>query len=173
MFSAKKVKGRKLYELARRGVQVKRKPVPVSIYSLDILEVNLPLISFRISCSRGTYIRVAGVEMAAALGTVGHLTQLRRLAAGSFKVEEAVLLNRNWVLEEKLVAIEQALSHLYRQELSDEEAKQILKGQSVTLDLPVSEGDSILLIKQGKFLGIGQYRKFKKLWPKRLVATNG
>lgn len=123
MYSAKKIGGKKLYELARQGISVPRKPVPITIYNLEFLPdmgsltpghgepveplnpVSGPsnLLLFRVSCSRGTYVRVLGETIAEHLGTVGHLTSLRRLSAGAFSVTDAVDPLGDWKVEEKLL----------------------------------------------------------------------
>lgn len=93
MYSAKKVKGKKLYELAREGKTIERKPVDIEIYSLELLdfeEDEFPLITFRAHCSSGTYIRVLGADIAAQLGYAGHLESLRRTHVGDFSVEDAI-----------------------------------------------------------------------------------
>jgi len=93
MFSALKFKGKKLYELARKGIEVKRQPRPVSIYSLRLLKFAPPNIDFLVSCSKGTYIRTLAEDIAKALGTRGCLSALRRTGLGPFNIKEAVGLD--------------------------------------------------------------------------------
>lgn len=92
MFSAKKKNGVKLYELARQNITIPRGKVPVRIESLDCVDWAQSHLVFQVRCSKGTYVRVLGQEIARKLGTVGHLTALRRLQSGSFRVEEALSL---------------------------------------------------------------------------------
>lgn len=92
MFSALKFKGKKLYELARKGIEVERKPRPISIYSLMLLKFDPPQIDFRVRCSKGTYIRKLAEDIAKALGTRGCLSALRRTVLGPFGIKEAVKL---------------------------------------------------------------------------------
>ncbi|MGI6377464.1 tRNA pseudouridine(55) synthase TruB [bacterium] len=89
MYSALKVKGKKLYELARAGKEVERKTREITIFSIELLKKRPEEIVFKLSCSAGTYIRSLGEDIAEKLGTVGHLTELRRLKIGEFNVEEA------------------------------------------------------------------------------------
>jgi len=92
MVSAIKVEGRRLYQLARAGLEVDRPSRPVEIHSLDILEVSpgiYPEVSFRVTCGSGTYIRVLADDMARALGGRAHLSALRRTAIGPHRVEGA------------------------------------------------------------------------------------
>lgn len=92
MVSAIKVEGRRLYQLARSGVEIDRPARPVAIHSLDILEVTpgmYPQVSFRVTCGSGTYIRVLADDMARALGGRAHLSALRRTTIGPHRVEDA------------------------------------------------------------------------------------
>ncbi len=89
MYSALKINGRKLYELARAGKEVERRPRPIVIHELEILECSLPIVRFRAVCSRGTYIRTLCADMGALLGCGGTMRSLRRTRVGSFTLEGA------------------------------------------------------------------------------------
>lgn len=92
MVSARRVEGRRLYELAREGKEVAREARPVEIYSLDLLDFapsDYPEVTLRVRCSSGTYVRTLADDLAQAMGGRAHLTFLRRLSAGSLRVEEA------------------------------------------------------------------------------------
>jgi len=91
-FSAKKVAGRKFYDLARRGEAVPHAPKSVRVSALDILEVRGDRATFRISCSSGTYVRSIVHDIGKSLGPGAHLVALRRTAVGSFRLEDAVTL---------------------------------------------------------------------------------
>lgn len=88
--SAIKKDGVALYELARKGVDVKPEPRKVTIHSFEITAVNLPVIEFKVKCSTGTYIRSLANDFGAALGCGGYLSSLRRTKIGAFNVEDAV-----------------------------------------------------------------------------------
>lgn len=92
MYSALKVNGKKLYELAREGKEVERKARTVSIQELEILEYNLPVVKLRVKCSKGTYIRTLCADIGAKLGCGGTMKSLQRTAVGSFRLEEAFTL---------------------------------------------------------------------------------
>lgn len=94
MFSAKKIQGVRLYELARKQIAVPREPVPVELHELKLLKFEGDVVEFYVHCSKGTYVRSLAAELAERLGTVGHLTALRRLACGPYKLEEALTLER-------------------------------------------------------------------------------
>lgn len=89
MVSAIKYKGRPLYVLARKGITVERKARVVNIYQLKLLKFSLPDIEFQIRCSKGTYIRSLGEEIARRLNSVGHITWIRRTAIGPYSVSDA------------------------------------------------------------------------------------
>lgn len=92
MYSAIKIDGKPLYEFARQGITVPRKPRPVTIHRLEILDWAPPDLAFEVECSKGTYIRTLGEDLATALGTVAHLVALRRLHVGPFSGERMVTL---------------------------------------------------------------------------------
>ncbi|HTM69219.1 MAG TPA: tRNA pseudouridine(55) synthase TruB [Candidatus Binatia bacterium] len=104
MFSAKKIGGKKLYELARKGEEVVRQPADIVVHAFDLLSYDPPKLAFRVRCSSGTYVRTLAHDLGAALGTGGYLAELRRTAIGSFRVEDAARLEdltpANW--EERL-----------------------------------------------------------------------
>lgn len=92
MYSALKVDGKRLYELARAGKEVERKPRPVKIYELEILDCRLPAVTFRVVCSKGTYVRTLCADIGARLGCGGTMQSLRRTRVGGFRLEEAYTL---------------------------------------------------------------------------------
>lgn len=93
MFSALKHQGVPLYKLARAGRGIVKPPRPITIYSLEVLQIELPKVHFKVCCSKGTYIRTLAADIGDALGCGGHLAGLRRLACGQFKVEDALTLD--------------------------------------------------------------------------------
>lgn len=92
MYSALKVDGRKLYELARAGREVERRARPVRIYAIEILEMELPRVKMRVACSKGTYIRTLCADIGGKLNCGGAMAALVRTRAGDFKLENAVTL---------------------------------------------------------------------------------
>jgi tRNA pseudouridine55 synthase len=89
MFSAKKIGGKKLYELARKNIEIDRKPKDIDIKEIDLVDYSENNIIFKVTCSKGTYIRVLGSDIAKMLGTVGHLSKLVRTSVGEYLVEDA------------------------------------------------------------------------------------
>jgi tRNA pseudouridine55 synthase len=90
MYSAKKVGGKKLYELARKNIEIERDPVDIEIFEIKLNNFNKQFIEFEITCSKGTYVRVLGSDIAKALGTVGHLTKLVRNSVGDYLLDESI-----------------------------------------------------------------------------------
>ena len=101
MYSAKKVNGVRLYKMARKNQFVERKPSPINIYDIKLNHIEENQIDFSVTCSKGTYIRVLGLEIAKKLGTVGHLTQLTRTAVGEYRIHDSVRLTE---FEEKWIS---------------------------------------------------------------------
>ncbi len=92
MYSAVKYKGKPLYKLARKGLNVERKPRKVKIYDFQILDVNLPEVKFRVRCSKGTYIRSLVYDFGEKLGCGAYLKSLVRTRIGNYKIEDALTI---------------------------------------------------------------------------------
>ena len=90
MYSAKKHKGTRLYKLARKNIEVDRKDVDININSIDLIDFCSNSIKFRVDCSKGTYVRVLGKDIAEKLGTVGYLTSLKRTKVGNYLVIDSI-----------------------------------------------------------------------------------
>ena len=103
LFSAKKVEGVRAYDIARAGEQVELRQALINIYDMELLECNLPKITIRVRCSRGTYIRSLAREIGEALQSGAHLTSLRRTRSGGFTADLAYTLDE---FLEKLEAVE-------------------------------------------------------------------
>ena len=103
--SAKKVEGRRAYELARKSITVELAPVPVHVYELTVLELNGSDARLRVHCSGGTYVRSIAHDVGQALGCGAHLAELRRLVSGEFEIDQARTLEQleSLAAEERLV----------------------------------------------------------------------
>lgn len=102
-FSAKKVKGKKLYELARKNIEVEIKPAIVNVHSFELVKFENPYIHFIVKCSKGTYIRSLARDIGQQLGVGGYLHLLRRQAIGDFHVSDALKINEVIALKEKII----------------------------------------------------------------------
>lgn len=146
MYSAVRVKGKKLYELARRGEMVERQPRPIQIYRLQLRGFKENHVLFDVSCSRGTYIRTLCTEIATALGTVGHLSFLLRLGVGPFEIknaltlEECEILQAHAKLDTALLSLDTALLSLPHLSVSQADAQKIKQGRWLNLDNLPEEG---------------------------------
>lgn len=139
MYSALKINGQKLYDLARRGKEVERKPRTITIHALDCLSFDGQTARLRINCSKGTYIRTLCKDIGEALGCGGCMESLRRVAAGSYIIEEAIPLA-------KLVESTDPESHLRPVDsmftrhpaitLTEKQALRCRNGNSFSIDLP-------------------------------------
>lgn len=90
MYSAVKVNGRKLYELARKGLSVDRKARKITITKLEISKIELPRVSFKLACSKGTYVRQLCSDIGEALGCGAYLSRLNRTRSGRFAIDKAL-----------------------------------------------------------------------------------
>ncbi len=109
MVSAVKKDGKKLYELARKGIEIEREPRKINIFSLEVLKCERPFYDFRVHCSKGTYIRTLCADMGARLGCGGVLKSLRRTKCGDFEVAGALSI-------EEIKAMDQAALEIYMRE---------------------------------------------------------
>ena len=190
MYSAKKVGGRKLYELARRGEEVERRPVRISVSEFEVISKNGSLVNVnndgtadlraRIVCSAGTYIRTLAEDFGKQLGVGAHLTELRRTRAGSFRIEDAVTLEQLTELSEskltksKVISPDAVLSHLPAIELKADEVMQTIHGVDVRVnhrDLNWVSGQAIRLRNADQLIAVGSYDESRRVvHPKVVIA---
>lgn len=173
MYSAKKVEGKKLYELARKGVEIERKAVEVTITGLEIVESDStsakPVKQIRVACSAGTYIRSLAEDIGREIGVGAHLTGLRRIRAGRFKIDSAIKLDA--LSESDLLPVEQAVAHLPEFVLLEDRVSKTLNGMS-TRDLSGSfaEGEKIRMTSpSGELIAIGVFDDAEKVVQPKVV----
>ena len=94
MFSAKKHKGIRLYKLARKKIEVHRDEVDITINDISLVSLLSNKITFNVDCSKGTYLRVLGSDIAKSLGTIGYLTNLKRTRVGDFSIEDSLSIDK-------------------------------------------------------------------------------
>ncbi len=112
MYSAIKVSGKPLYKLARKGIEIERKPRKVKIYSIEILKAQSPFLTIKVSCSKGTYIRSLCNDIGEALGVGAHITELMRTKIGQFSIENSAKISELPYKTSSLYSIDAALNHL-------------------------------------------------------------
>jgi tRNA pseudouridine55 synthase len=167
MYSAKKVDGQKLYNLARQGIEIERKPVNITIYNLELLETNGTTAKIRVACSAGTYIRTLAEDIGRKLEICGHLTSLRRIRAGKFEVSQAVKIEE--VENAEFISMNDAVSHLFNVEISAEEIIDLGHGKKLFRELNL-ENNTVRITDEAKtLLAIGQYDNAEKSIQPKIV----
>ena len=156
MYSAVKINGQKLYQLARKGVEVEREARPIEIYRLELLDFAKSKFTVAVECSKGTYIRVLGEDIATALGTCGTMSFLLRTQVGSYLLNEAHTLqeiaeNPEACCAEPITAVD----HLPKLILTANQAARITNGVKTTVN-GTADGQYALLGPENEFLGIGK-----------------
>ncbi len=137
-FSAIKIGGERAYDLARAGEEVEPAPRAAYIEAIDIIEENDGTLGFKVVCGKGTYMRSLGRDMARALGTAGHIRDLRRLAVGGLEVEDAISLEKlealahSARLEEALLPLQTMLDDIPALAVNQREAAWLKQGQTLT-----------------------------------------
>lgn len=165
MYSAIKIKGKKLYEYARKNIKVEVEPRQIEIYSIELSDINKTeqTISFKVKCSKGTYIRSLCEDIAEKLGTVGYMKELNRTQVGIFNITDSISLdelednkNNNDFLQKHLITIEKLFIKLYKEneiQLNDKKLQLFLNGVKFSLNNP--EGLYRIYDENNKFIGIG------------------
>lgn len=165
MYSALKVNGRKLYELAREGKEVKREPRRVCFHAIEILSIDLPRVKIRVSCSKGTYIRTLCHDIGERLACGGCMEELLRTRVGRFRLEDALTLAeveelfREGRIEEHLVGVEEMFKALPAVQCIPEADKLLANGNPVLLlqtdGKEVRDKDQVRMYNStGHFIGI-------------------
>lgn len=172
MHSALKLNGRPLYELARKGIEVERKARAVHIYQIGMLDFAGDLLTLRVACSKGTYIRVLAADIGATLGCGAHLVALRRTVVGELDLVNAVTLAELEAMSEeergsRLQSVDALLHTLPVLNVEGAEAERFSHGNPVAL--PAGLDGKIRVYADGRLIGIGEPGREGLLWPKRLV----
>ncbi len=155
MYSAIKINGQKLYQLARKGVEVEREYRDIEVYKLELLNFTANTLTLAVDCSKGTYIRVLGEDIATALGTCGTMSFLLRTQVGSYLLNESHTLQE--IAADPASCVEApvtAVDHLPKLVLTDNQAARITNGVRTTV-AGTAEGQYVLMSSDNEFLGIG------------------
>ncbi len=184
MYSALKVNGKRLYELAREGKEVERKARPVYIKEIELLEMELPLLTIRVECSKGTYIRTLCHDLGETLGCGAAMARLERTRSGSFTKATSITLeqleermaargakSREEALEGVLISVDQVFSEYPLLKVKPEMERLIENGNSfqekdLRSDFHKEERQDRsqyrVYIKEAIFMGIYEYRREEK-----------
>lgn len=180
MYSALKHKGQPLYKLARAGQEVERKRRLITVHDLILHEFDGNELSLEIRCSKGTYVRTIADDLGEALGCGGHVTELRRLQAGIFRLEDCVtpeMLNEIFEkdgldgIDKLLRPADQAIGHLPEVRMPTDTAAYIRQGQAVMVRHLPPEG-LVRLYDEEEFIGIGEILDDGRVAPRRLMRED-
>lgn len=176
MYSALKVNGKKLYELARQGIEVERKARKVNFYSINIISISYPIIEIEVSCSKGTYIRTLCDDIGKKLGTYACMTELERIKSGIFnkensltleRVEELIRLNS---IEEYIISIEKMFLEYDKITIPEKFNKLLYNGNTLPIEeIGIKKQDKITNKKlrvydfNEEFIGIYQIKSEEQL----------
>ncbi|BCU63532.1 tRNA pseudouridine synthase B [Acinetobacter bouvetii DSM 14964 = CIP 107468] len=172
MYSALKKEGRPLYELARKGIEIEREARPITIEAIQLLSFTENSISLDVTCSKGTYIRVLGEDIAKALGTYGHLTYLHRIKTGHFELIPSYTIEYLETLTEAerealLLPVYSPIDHFPKVQVPEGRAEYFSRGMESNIE---HEAVSEALVFDGeKCLGLAEITERKRLVPKRVL----
>lgn len=172
MYSALKKEGRPLYELARKGIEIERDARPISIYALELLGFTDDSITLDVTCSKGTYIRVLGEDIAKALGSYGHLTYLHRIQTGHFDLIPSYTLDYLESLSEAerealLLPVYAPIEHFPQVQVPEGRAEYFCRGMESNIDHAAAT--QVLVFEGEKCLGLAEITDKKRLVPKRVL----
>ena len=189
MYSAKKIGGRKLYELARQGITVEREPCPVEIHSIHIEEVDLPRVTFSVTCSKGTYIRSLCRDIGRKAGCGGCMESLQRTRVGDNTLKTAVRLDqleelaKEDRLDEILIPIDRMFSDLPALSVKEEGEKLLYNGNPLDFSLLTgsdgpdwnpARGQTVRIYdKEGRFIGVYLSDGIKRIKPVKVFLQQG
>lgn len=183
MYSAKQIGGKRLYDLAREGKVVERKPVHVEIPKIEIEEISLPLVTLKIDCSKGTYIRTLCADIGERLGVGGAMEYLERLRVGGFLIGDSLSLgqieelSKSGALAPYVIPCEEMFLDFLRVRTIPEADRKLLNGNELTmreLGLPPRGGGEMIRVcdSEGTFYAVyrqvpsaGTYRPYRMLRP--------
>lgn len=174
MYSAVKYQGQPLYKLARKGIEIERKPRRVTVYDLSFSRVDEASIEINLHCSSGFYVRSLAHELGQELGCGAHVSSLERTGVGQFSLQQAVPLDRLTeetdlqVLDSLLIPMDSGLQHLPGVNLTDDAAYYLCRGQPVKAANAPHDGWVRLYTSEAGFLGVGKVLDDGRVAPKRL-----
>ena len=178
MYSAIKQQGRRLYELARAGIEVPRASRRIHIYALELEAYTWPDWQVRVHCSKGTYVRTIVTDLAEKLGTLAHVTSLRRLSVGTYEESqmvdlaalEAMAEQGFAVLDGHLLGVDTALTSLPAVCLDSARATSLKLGQRVAAEPEMPLGEARVYGPDRRFVGIGEVLASGELKPKKIFS---
>lgn len=172
MYSALKKEGRPLYELARKGIEIEREARPITIEALELLSFTENSLTLDVACSKGTYIRVLGEDIAKALNTFGHLTYLHRIKTGQFDLIPSYTIEYLESLTEferdaLLLPVFAPVDHFTRVQVPQGRAEYFSRGMESNIEHAAET--EVLVFDGEKCLGLAEITDKKRLVPKRVL----
>ena len=177
MYSALKVNGKKLYELAREGKEIERKARPIVVHEIEILSENMPEFTIRVKCSKGTYIRTICHDIGQKLSCGGVMVSLKRTKVGNFGIEDAYTLSqiedmaKEGKLCEILLPVEKVFEKLPEIRVKETAMKALLNGNQLKKEEILMLSDEALKAEEvrvygadGRFYGVYGYQEGRKLF---------
>ncbi len=180
MYSALKFQGQPLYKLARQGIDVDRKARNITIYDIQLLDLNKETFRLSVSCSKGTYIRTLIEDIGRALGCGGHVTALRRTQAAMYKIEQAHTLEvlqhaattGQARLDACLISVEEALPDWPAIYVTEMQETALRHGQVISTQAQYKQEQVRLFSPNNTLIGLGRMTPQQKIYPKRIFAHN-
>lgn len=180
MYSAKRHNGKKLYQLARAGIEVERASRDIEIYSLEIVRNwENRVFLFDVECSSGTYVRTLCEDMADFLGNLGYMSFLLRTRVGNYRIENAYMLEEIGSLvaegniDEILLPMDTAVGHYSSIELGEEYFEKVLNGVKLDLEKTYETGIRYRIYCKDSFIGIGAFEEETGLLKMEKVLFQG
>ena len=175
MYSALRHKGKRLYELARKGEIVDRAARKIQIFSIKLVDLSKDAINFEVTCSKGTYIRVLAEDIAKKLGMLGHVSQLRRKSVGNFIESKMIKLsfledlaqNNNPAISDFFITIDEALTEFSVVSLNDLQSSKFRNGQQLEFDGHFDDNVKVY-DHNNNLVGIAYKKNQNTLAPKRI-----
>ena len=180
MFSALKHNGERLYDLARKGIEVERKPRSITIYSIDYISLEIDdqqriILELEVECSKGTYVRTLAEDIAKRLDCCAHITALRRLSVGPYSGEMITIEQLTELLEQGqdtldscLQPIDSGVADWPDVHLGSDAAFYVRQGQPVLVPHAPTEG-WVRIYDQSNFLGLGEIQDDGLVAPRRMI----
>ena len=153
MYSAIKINGKKLYEYARKGQNIEIEPRIIEIYNLELIKIENQEITYKVHCSKGTYIRTLCEQIAENLGTVGYMKELKRTQVGEFVIEKSITIEElEGNLDKYFITIEKYFENCKEINLNEKKLQLFLNGVQLTYEL---EEGVYRIYSDKQFIGIG------------------
>jgi len=175
IFSALKHKGKPLYEYARKGVAISSEPRIVFVYNIELLNIDMPFVSFKVRCSKGTYIRTLCNDIGEKLDVGAHLFKLERLAIGDFSIQDSLSIEKLKstsieLLHKGIYTMDTALSWMPELRIESSQVRLVRNGAPISIEQLPDFSDAMksavgIRVKSpdGEFLAVGSYQSDKNM----------